>query len=69
MKDITVTFTLKDDDEARLKRITEKYNKKHDFKMTEEEMFDAIMCLGSWHNINDKFKFYEWQLGLREDYH
>ena len=66
MRDIAVVYTLKDEDEERLKKITEEYKKQHDFEMTEEEMFISIMCLGSWHNIDEKFKFYEWKLGLRE---
>ena len=68
MREITVKYTLKDEDEERLKKITEEYNKQYDSKMTEEKMFNSIMCLGSWYNIDDKFKFYERRLGLREDY-
>ena len=68
MRDITVKYTLKDEDEERLKKITEEYNKQYDSDMTEENMFNSIMCLGSWHNIDDKFKFHEWKLGLRKDY-
>ena len=68
MRDITVKYTLKDEDEERLKKITEEYKKQHDFEMTEEKMFDLIMRLGSWYNIDNKFKFHERRLGLREDY-
>ena len=68
MRDITVIFTLKDEDEERLKRITEEYKKQHNFEMTEDKMFDAIMCLGSYYDIDKKFKFHEWKLGLRENY-
>ena len=68
MRDITVTFTLKDEDEERLKKITEEYKKQHNFEMTEEKMFDSIMYLGSQHDIDKKLKLYERQLGLREDY-
>ena len=67
MRDITVKYTLKDEDEERLKKITEEYNKQYESEMTEEKMFYSIMCLGSWRNIDDKFKFYERRLGLRED--
>ena len=67
MRDITVKYTLKDEDEERLKKITEEYNKQYDFEMTEEKMFDSIMCLLILHNIDDKFKFHERILGLRED--
>lgn len=65
MRDMTVTFILKDEDEERLKRITEEYEKRHNLKITEEKMFDAIMCLGSWRNIDEKFKIHESSLGLR----
>ena len=68
MRNITITFNLKDEHEERLKRITEEYNKKYEHDMTEEEMFDSIMCLGSWNDIDKKLERYEWQLGLREDY-
>ena len=68
MRDITVKYTLKDEDEERLKKITEEYKKQYDFEMTEEKMFDSIMCLGSWHNIDDKVKVHERRLGLIEDY-
>ena len=68
MRDITVKYTLKDEDEQRLKRITEEYAKQHNFKTTEDEMFGIIMCLESWHSINSKLRYHEWKLGLREDY-
>lgn len=68
MRDITVTFTLKDEEEQRLKRIAEEYKTQHNFEMTEDKMFDAIMCLGSYHDIDKKLKFHEWKLGLREDF-
>ena len=42
MRDITVKYTLKDEDEERLKKITEEYNKQYDSKMTEENMFNSI---------------------------
>ncbi len=51
-----------------LKRITEEYKKQHNFELTEEKMFDSIMCLGSWHDIDKKLKLHEWKLGLREDF-
>ena len=68
MRDITVTFTLKDEDEERLKKITEEYKKQNNFEITEEKMFDSIMCLGSWHDIDKKLKLHERQLGLMEEY-
>ena len=35
--------------------------------MTEEKMFDAIMRIGSWNDIDKKFRFHERKFGLRED--
>lgn len=67
MRDITVTFTLKDEDEERLKKITEEYKKQNNFEITEEKMFDSIMCIGSWHDIDNKLKLHERQLGLMEE--
>ena len=68
MREITVSYLLMDEDEERLEKITEEYKKQYDSELTEEKMFNSIMCFGSWHNIDDKFKFHEWKLGLREDY-
>ena len=68
MRDIIVKYTLKDADEERLKRITEEYKKQHNLDSTEDRMFDIIMNLGSWYNIDEKFRFHECKLGLREDY-
>ena len=69
MREITVKYTLKDEDEERLNKIVGEYKKQHNFEMAEDKMFEAIMCLGSYHDIDKKFKFHEWKLGLREDYH
>ena len=68
MRDITITFTLYDEHEERLKKIVEEYKRQHNFEQTEDKMFEAIMCLGSYNDIDNKFKFHEWKLGLREDY-
>lgn len=67
MREITVKFTIYDEDEERLRKITEEY-KKRGLDFTEDKMFDAIMVTGSKHDINAKFKFHEWKLGLREDF-
>ena len=67
MREITVNYLILDEYEERLKKITEEYNKQYDSEMTEEKMFNSIMCLGSWRNIDDKFQFHERRLGLRED--
>ena len=68
MKDITITFTLYDEHEERLKKIVEEYKKQHNFEDTEDGMFQIIMLLGSTHDIDRKLKFHEWKLGLREDF-
>ena len=67
MRDIIVKYTLKDADEERLKRITEEYKKQNNLDSTEDRMFDIIMSLGSWHNIDEKFRFHEFKLGIIED--
>ena len=68
MKDITITFTLYDEHEERLKKIVEEYKKQHNFEQTEDKMFEFIMLAGSTHDIDAKLKLHEWKLGLREDY-
>ena len=68
MRDITVKYTLKDEDEERLKKIVEEYKKRHNFEQTEDKMFEMIMLTGSKHDIDAKLKFHEWKLGLREDF-
>ena len=66
MREITVTYLLMNEDEKRLENITEEYKKQHEFEITEEKMFNLIMRLGSCYNIDNKFKFHERRLGLRE---
>lgn len=67
MREVTVKFTIYDEDEERLRKITEEY-KKQGLDFTEDKMFDAIMVTGSKYDIDSKLKFHEWKLGLREDY-
>ena len=67
MREITVNYLLLDEDEERLKRITEEY-KKQGLNLSEDKMFEGIMCCGSQYDIDNKLKFHEWKLGLREDY-
>lgn len=67
MREVTVKFTIYDEDEERLKKITEEY-KNRGLDFTEDKMFDAIMVTGSKHDIDAKLKFHEWKLGLREDF-
>ena len=67
MRDITVKYTLKDEDEERLKRITEEY-KKRGLNLSEDKQFESIVCCGCKYDIDNKFKFHERRLGLGEDY-
>ncbi len=66
MRKISVTYMLLDEDEERLRKITEKY-KEEGLDITEDKMFESIMFTGSKYDIDSKFKFHEWKLGLRED--
>ena len=67
MRNITITLNLKDEHEERLKRITEEY-KEQGLNLSEDKMFEGIMCCGSKYDVDSKLKFHEWKLGLREDY-
>ena len=65
MREINVTYLLSDEDEERLKKITEEY-KKQGLDMPEDEMFEGIMFCGDMYDINKKFTLHESTLGLRE---
>ncbi len=67
MREISVKFMLVDNQEERLQKISEEY-KKQGLDLSEDKMFEAIMFTGSKYDIDDKFKFHEWKLGLREDW-
>ena len=67
MREITVNYLILDEDEERLKRITEEY-KKQGLNLSEDKMFEGIMCYGSKYDVDSKFKFHECKLGFREDY-
>lgn len=67
MRDVTVKYLLQDEEEERLRKITELY-KKQGFDLPEDKMFEGIMCMGAKYDIDKKFKFHEWKLGLREDF-
>ena len=67
MRDITVKYLLQDEDEERLRKITELY-KAEGYEFSEDKMFETIMCTGSKFDIDKKFRFHEWKLGLREDF-
>ena len=67
MREITVKYLILDEDEDRLKKITEEY-KKQRLNLSEDKMFEGIMCYGSKHDIDAKLKIHEGKLGLREDF-
>ena len=67
MREITVNYLILDEDEERLKKITEEY-KKQGLNLSEDKMFEGIMCCGSKNDVDSKLKFHEWKRGLIEDY-
>ena len=67
MREITVKFTIYDEDEKRLRKIAEGY-REQGLDFTEDKMCEAIMFTGSTYDIDEKLKFHEWKLGLREDW-
>lgn len=67
MREIKVEYLLTDELEERLRIISEKYKEKG-LNLSEDKQFEAIMNCGCHHDIDVKFKFHEWSLGLREDF-
>lgn len=68
MREVTVKYLILDEDEERIKKITEEY-KKQGLNLSEDKMFESIMFTGSKYDVDSKLKFHEWKLGLREDYY
>lgn len=68
MREIQVSYLINDEEYERLLKITEEY-KKQGLDMTPERMFESIMTIGAKYDKEEKFKFHEWKLGLREDFH
>lgn len=66
MRKVMVEYMLSDEDEKRLREITEEY-KRNGLNISEDRMFESIMYMGSKFDIDKKLKFHEWKLGLRED--
>ena len=66
---ISVEYLIEDEEYERLKQITNGYKKQGLEGFTPERMFESIMITGSKYDKDDKFKFHEWKLGLREDWH
>lgn len=64
---INVEYMIEDDEYERIVAITDEYRKKG-LDMTPEKMFESIMCTGSKYDKDDKLKFHEWTLGLRDNY-
>ena len=67
MMEISVKYSLTDEDEQRLQNIVKEYIKQG-LKLPMEKLFEGIMLAGSRYDIDKKFKFHEYTLGLREDY-
>ena len=67
MRDVTVKYLLQDEEEERLQKITDLY-KTQGLNLSEDKMFEAIMCMGAKYDIDEKLKFHEWKLGLRKDF-
>ncbi len=67
VRKISVNYMLSKEDEERLQKITEEY-KKQGLNLSEDKQFEAIMICGSKHDIDNKFKFHEWKLELRENW-
>ena len=65
MREISVTYLLLDEDEQRLEKLTEEYKKKG-LDSTSEKLFGTIMRMGAGADIEQRLKFHEWKLGLRE---
>ena len=60
-KQITVTYTLTEEQAERMKKLTETWNAsdKTSYKSTPEGLFEFMMELGSLHDINKKLDFFE----------
>ena len=58
MREIAVKYTLSDEEENRLRKITEAY-RKQGMNKTVDEMFESIMRYGSEYDIDIKFELHE----------
>lgn len=61
MREITVKYILSDEEENRLRKITEAY-RKQGLNKSEDKMFESIMTTGSESDIGRKFEYHEQQL-------
>lgn len=67
MREITVQYMISDEDELRLREITESY-RKQGLDLPEDKMFGYIMSAGSKYDVDKKLRFHEWKIGLRENF-
>lgn len=67
MREITVKYLLTEEEEERLRKITELY-KTQGLDISEDKMFESIMCMGAKYDIDKKFGLHEWKFGLRENF-
>lgn len=65
MRKITVNYLLSEEEEKRLENITEEY-KKQGLDLSLDKQFEYIMRAGCKYDIDNKFQFHEFCLGLRE---
>ncbi len=63
MREITVKYKLTDEEESRLKKITEAY-RKQGLNRSEDKMFASILGHGSACDIGQKFRYHELSLGI-----
>lgn len=66
MKEINVVYLISDEEEQRLVNIIKEYKKQGLF-LSEDKVFQNIMLIGSKYDVDNKLKFHECVLGLRED--
>lgn len=64
MRNIAVNYTINDEEEERLKRITNEYMSRG-MELSLENMFAGIMISGSNYDIDTKFRHHERELGIR----
>lgn len=51
-----------------MRKIKEFYNLEEPNAFSEDELFESIMLAASKYDMDRKFRFYEWKVGLRESY-
>lgn len=66
MRKITVEYILTDEEESRLKKITEAYRKRGS-NWSEDEIFDFIMTMDGTNDIAQKFGLQELHLDIAQE--